>query len=147
MLPTSSGRNATWQRGPLKRCYPTTTLLGVTSQKTSTWIFSAVKTSKSRIFHFPFFDYDRCSLYSLSSVVLFRLEMPHLSVMVVYLFVNKLSPFFFKFYYGLNDQGSRVRFLGGGGSWEFYSSPPRPERLWGPSSLLSNGYQGLFPWG
>jgi hypothetical protein len=21
-----------------------------------------------------------------------------------------------------------------------------PERLWGPPSLLSNGYQGFFPW-
>jgi hypothetical protein len=27
-----------------------------------------------------------------------------------------------------------------------FSSPPRPERLWGPPSLLPNGYQGLFPW-
>jgi hypothetical protein len=34
-----------------------------------------------------------------------------------------------------------------GGGWEFFSSLPRPERLWGPPSLLSNGYQGLFPWG
>jgi hypothetical protein len=33
------------------------------------------------------------------------------------------------------------------GSWEFFSSPPCPERLWDPPNLLSNGYQGLFPWG
>jgi len=28
--------------------------------------------------------------------------------------------------------------------WEFFSSPQRPDLLWGSSSLLSNGYQGLF---
>jgi len=28
----------------------------------------------------------------------------------------------------------------------FLFTPP-PERLWDPLSLLSNGYQGLFPWG
>jgi hypothetical protein len=33
-----------------------------------------------------------------------------------------------------------------GRSWEFFSSPPRPDRLGSPPSLLSNGYQGLFPW-
>jgi hypothetical protein len=34
-----------------------------------------------------------------------------------------------------------------GSGWEFFSSPPRPDRLWGPPSLLPNGYQGLFSGG
>jgi len=25
------------------------------------------------------------------------------------------------------------------GAWKFFSSPSRPERFWGPPSLLSNG--------
>jgi hypothetical protein len=31
--------------------------------------------------------------------------------------------------------------------WEFFSSPPRSERLWSPPSFPSNGYQGPFPRG
>jgi hypothetical protein len=26
-----------------------------------------------------------------------------------------------------------------------FSSPRRPDRLWGPPSLISNDYQGFFP--
>jgi len=32
-------------------------------------------------------------------------------------------------------------------SWEIFSSTPRPDRLWDPPTLLSSGYQWLFPWG
>jgi hypothetical protein len=48
--------------------------------------------------------------------------------------------------------GAKPRAGWSGGSspnrgWEFISSTPRPHRLWGTPSLLSNGYQGLFLWG
>jgi hypothetical protein len=34
-----------------------------------------------------------------------------------------------------------------GRCWEFFSSPLRPNWLWVPPRLLSNGYRGLFVWG
>jgi len=39
--------------------------------------------------------------------------------------------------YRMGDRGSRFRLPAGA----------RPDRFWGPPSLLSNGYQGLFPRG
>jgi hypothetical protein len=41
---------------------------------------------------------------------------------------------------GVNDSSSPGR------GWEFFFSPPRPDRLWGPPSLLYNGYEGLSLW-
>jgi hypothetical protein len=43
--------------------------------------------------------------------------------------------------YRLDDRGVRVRVLVGA---KFFSSPRRPDRFWGPSSLLSSRYWGLF---
>jgi hypothetical protein len=42
--------------------------------------------------------------------------------------------------YGLDDQGVGVQVPVGS---RIFSSPCRPDRLWGPPSLLSNGYQGV----
>jgi hypothetical protein len=51
-------------------------------------------------------------------------------------------------YYEFKNQDKSL--VGGsspGKGWESFSSSPRSDRLCGPTSLLSNGYQGLFPWG
>jgi hypothetical protein len=37
--------------------------------------------------------------------------------------------------------------LSPGKDWEIFCSSPRPDRIWYPPSLLSNGYQRLFLWG
>jgi hypothetical protein len=42
--------------------------------------------------------------------------------------------------YGLDGRGVGVRDPVGS---RIFSSPRRPDRLWGPPSLLSNGYQGV----
>jgi hypothetical protein len=46
--------------------------------------------------------------------------------------------------YGLDGRGVRAQVLIGS---SIISSPRRPDRLWGPPSLLSNGYLGHFPGG
>jgi hypothetical protein len=46
--------------------------------------------------------------------------------------------------YGLNDVGVGVRVPGRS---RIFTSPYRPDRLWYPRNLLSNGYRGFFPQG
>jgi len=42
--------------------------------------------------------------------------------------------------------GRMIGDLSPGRGWEFFSSPSCTDRFWGPSSLLSIRYQGLFLW-
>jgi hypothetical protein len=46
--------------------------------------------------------------------------------------------------YGLDDRGVGVRVPVGS---RIFSYPCRPDRLWPPPNLLSNGYRRLFPLG
>jgi hypothetical protein len=46
--------------------------------------------------------------------------------------------------YGLDDRRVGVRVPV---EARIFSSPCRPDRLWGPPILVSNGYQGSFPGG
>jgi hypothetical protein len=46
--------------------------------------------------------------------------------------------------YGLDDRGTGARVPVGP---RIFASPRRPDRLWGPPDLLSNGDGGLFPRG
>jgi hypothetical protein len=46
--------------------------------------------------------------------------------------------------YGLDDTGVGVRVPVGS---RIFSSPCRPDRLWGSLSLISKAYRGLLPWG
>jgi hypothetical protein len=46
--------------------------------------------------------------------------------------------------YGLDDREVRLRVSVGS---RIFPSPRRPDRLWDPPNLLSNGYRGPFPRG
>jgi hypothetical protein len=60
----------------------------------------------------------------------------------VYIFMSRNSSVDIATGYGLHDWGVGVRVPIG---WRIFSFPRRPDRLWGPRSFLSNGYQELFP--
>jgi hypothetical protein len=62
------------QHGPPKHCYPTTGLHGVTTQKTLTWIFNAMKTSNlvrhwSVVFHYFSHSFNSCGCQDSTNIL------------------------------------------------------------------------------
>jgi hypothetical protein len=73
------------------------------------------------------------------------LPLKYLGFFILLLYIKELKPWYLS-RYSAGLRAGRLGFDSRRGR-EFLSSPPRPERLWGPPSLLSNGYQGIFLWG
>jgi hypothetical protein len=52
----------------------------------------------------------------------------------------------FRILHGMRLGAALIGSSSPGRGWEFFSSPPCPDRHWGPPSLLSRGYPELFHW-
>jgi hypothetical protein len=110
------------QHGPRKRRYPTATLQGVTTQKTSTWIFTAVRTSNLTIAN-EVYKWRASSLHSFNEPGTAWGDMTKPCVQTLYWFLQRLcassrdSSVGIALGYGLDDRGSRVRFPAG--TWNF----------------------------
>jgi hypothetical protein len=109
---------------PPKRRF-TQDLHGATSQKTTFFIVTAVKTSNLTQNHIMAIT-------------------PRILLWYYTMNWSRDSSVGIATSYGLDDRGVGVRVPVGA---RIFSSPQHPDRLWGPLNLLYNGHQERFPWG
>jgi hypothetical protein len=89
------------------------------------------------------FRFSWCVVVVVIIVVVVVVVVVIIIIIIIIIIISRDSSVGIATDYGTDDQMIGVRFPAG--AEDFSLQTPRPDRLWGPPSLLSNGYRALFP--